>query len=75
MWLDSHCHISADEFAEDRAETLDRAEAAGVEAFVAIGSGYGIEHNARAVARAQQDARVWAAGGGRRRSRYWAARS
>jgi len=60
VWLDSHCHISADEFAEDRAETLDRAEAAGVEAFVAIGSGYGIEHNARAVALAQRDARVWA---------------
>ena len=63
MWLDSHCHISADEFSEDRAETLDRAEAAGVEAFVAIGSGYGIEHNARAVALAQRDARVWAAVG------------
>jgi TatD DNase family protein len=61
MWLDSHCHISADEFAEDRAETLDRAEAAGVEAFVAIGSGYGIEHNARAVELAQQDERVFAA--------------
>ncbi len=63
MWLDSHCHISADEFSEDRAETLDRAEAAGVEAFVAIGSGYGIEHNARAVALARRDARVWAAVG------------
>jgi TatD DNase family protein len=63
MWLDSHCHISADEFAEDRAETLDRAEAAGVEAFVAIGSGYGIERNACAVALAQRDARVWAAVG------------
>jgi TatD DNase family protein len=63
VWLDSHCHISADEFAEDRAATLDRAEAAGVEAFVAIGSGYGIEHNARAVALAQRDARVWAAVG------------
>jgi len=63
MWLDSHCHISADEFSEDRAETLDRAEAAGVEGFVAIGSGYGIEHNARAVALAQQDTRVWAAVG------------
>jgi TatD DNase family protein len=63
MWLDSHCHISADEFAEDRAETLDRAEAAGVEAFVAIGSGYGIEHNARAIALAQRDERVFAAVG------------
>jgi TatD DNase family protein len=63
MWLDSHCHISADEFAEDRAEVLDRASEAGVEAFVAIGSGYGIAHNARAVELAQRDERVWAAVG------------
>jgi TatD DNase family protein len=63
VWLDSHCHISADEFAEDRTEALDRAEAAGVEAFVAIGSGYGIEQNARAIALAQQDGRIWAAVG------------
>jgi TatD DNase family protein len=63
VWLDSHCHISADEFAEDRSDVLDRATAAGVEAFVAIGSGYGIEHNARAVELARQDARVWAAVG------------
>ena len=58
MWLDSHCHVTADEFAEDRTAVLDRAEAAGVEAFVAIGSGYGIEHNARAVKLAGADARV-----------------
>jgi TatD DNase family protein len=60
MWLDSHCHVTADEFAEDRAAVLDRAEAAGVEAFVAIGSGYGIAQNARAVKLADADARVWA---------------
>jgi len=63
MWFDSHCHVTADEFAEDRAAVLDRAEAAGVEAFVAIGSGYGIEHNARAVELAATDARVYAAVG------------
>jgi TatD DNase family protein len=63
VWLDSHCHVTADEFAEDRAAVLDRAEAAGVEAFVAIGSGYGIEHNARALALAGTDARVYAAVG------------
>ncbi|MEE2679544.1 MAG: TatD family hydrolase [Myxococcota bacterium] len=60
MWLDSHCHVTADAFAEDRAEVLDRAAAAGVEAFVGIGSGYGVALNARAVALAEEDARVFA---------------
>jgi TatD DNase family protein len=63
MWFDSHCHVTADEFAQDRAEVLERAEAAGVEGFVAIGSGYGIAHNARAVELAAADARIWAAVG------------
>jgi TatD DNase family protein len=63
VWLDSHCHVTADEFAEDRAAVLDRAESAGVETVIAIGSGYGIEHNARAVALAGTDARVYAAVG------------
>jgi TatD DNase family protein len=60
VWLDSHCHISADEFAEDRADVLDRATDGGVDAFIAIGSGYGIEHNARAVSLAQDDPRIFA---------------
>ncbi len=60
MWFDSHCHVTADEFAEDRAAVLDRAAAGGVEAFIAIGSGYGIAGNARAVALAESDARVFA---------------
>ena len=60
MWLDSHCHVTADEFAEDRSAVLDRAEADGVEAFIGIGSGYGVEHNVRAVTLAEQDSRVFA---------------
>ena len=60
MWLDTHCHISADSFEEDRAEVLDRATDGGVDAFIAIGSGYGIEHNARAVSLAATDPRVFA---------------
>jgi TatD DNase family protein len=63
VWLDSHCHVTADEFAEDRAAVLDRAESAGVETVIAIGSGYGIEHNARAVKLARADTRVYAAVG------------
>ena len=60
MWFDSHCHVTADEFAADLGDVLDRAEAAGVEAFIGIGSGYGIEHNARAITLAGSDARVFA---------------
>lgn len=63
MWFDSHCHITADVFAEDRREVLDLATDAGVEGFVAIGSGYGIPHNHRAVELAAQDPRVWASVG------------
>jgi TatD DNase family protein len=60
MWLDSHCHLVAGEFDVDRAATLDRACEAGVDTFIAIGSGYGIEGNARAVELAAADPRVFA---------------
>jgi TatD DNase family protein len=60
MWLDSHCHIAASEFDADRKEVLDRAIADGVDAFVAIGSGYGIRSNSRAVELAASDRRVFA---------------
>lgn len=60
MWFDSHCHVSADEFAEDRDEVLARAHEAGVEGFIAIGSGYGVEQNDRAVKLAESDASVFA---------------
>jgi TatD DNase family protein len=63
MWIDSHCHVTADAFAEDRAEVLERAFAAGVERMIAIGAGYGVEHNAAAVALAAADPRVYAAVG------------
>jgi TatD DNase family protein len=63
MWFDSHCHLSADEFAPDRAEVAQRAFAGGVEGLIAIGSGYGVAHNGRAVALAASDARVWATAG------------
>jgi TatD DNase family protein len=53
MWLDSHCHVTADRFSEDRDAALDRAREAGVDAMIAIGSGYGFEGNADAVALAE----------------------
>lgn len=62
-WIDSHCHVTADAFATDRKEVLARASAAGVERLIAIGAGYGVAHNAEAVALAGADARVYAAVG------------
>ena len=85
MWIDSHCHVSADEFAADRAEVLARTWAAGVDVLVAIGAGYGVEANAGAVALAAADPRVFATVGvhphdarlldddGRKKLREWLA--
>ena len=49
MWIDSHCHVTADRFAEDRDEVIERADRAGVHTLVAIGAGYGADGNAAAV--------------------------
>jgi len=37
VWYDSHCHLSAGRFDEDRAEVLARARAAGLELLIDIG--------------------------------------
>lgn len=63
MWIDSHCHITAEDYDEDRAEVLAAAFAGGVSQLVAIGAGYGVAHNARAVEAAAAEARVFAAVG------------
>lgn len=60
MWIDSHCHVTADRFDADRSAVLDRAFEAGVEALLSIGSGYGLEGNAHAIALADSDPRVFA---------------
>jgi len=60
VWLDSHCHLAAGEFDADRAAVLDRAREAGVDTMIAIGSGYGIAANARAVELAAENPRVFA---------------
>jgi TatD DNase family protein len=63
VWLDSHCHLGAGAFDADRAEVLARAWAAGVEGLIAIGSGYGLAGNARALELAEGDPRVFATAG------------
>lgn len=57
MWLDSHCHVTAERFDADRDEVFERAHAAGVHTLIAIGSGYGVEGSRAAVelARTRQD--------------------
>jgi TatD DNase family protein len=86
MWIDSHCHLTADEFREDRDGVLERAERAGVETVIAVGAGYGLEHNERALELAARDPRLFATVGvhphdadqlddeGRKRLRKWLAR-
>lgn len=63
MWLDSHCHLTADRYAQDRAEVIARAFDSGVEQLIAIGSGYGIQGNADAIALARSDERIFATAG------------
>ncbi len=60
MWIDSHCHVTAERFDTDRSETLARAFEGGVETLISIGSGYGIRGNAAAVELAKSDSRIFA---------------
>jgi len=60
MWLDSHCHLTADRFDEDREAVLERCFATDVQELVSIGSGYGIRGNADAIELAESDPRIWA---------------
>ena len=59
-WVDSHTHVSADAFDEDRDAVLARARAAGVETLLAIGAGYGVDANQRAVDLAAREPGVFA---------------
>lgn len=63
MWFDSHCHVTATKFDDDRGDVLARARDAGVDTLMAIGSGYGIAGNAAAVDLAEQHDNVFAAVG------------
>lgn len=68
MLIDSHCHLEPKDFvapdgSDERPAVLARARAAGVEAFVCVGSGAGLDEVRNAVAMAEQHADVWAAVG------------
>jgi TatD DNase family protein len=61
--IDSHCHLDFGEYASDRGEVLARARAAGVSAFICIGSGSDTVSARQAVALAAEEADVWASVG------------
>jgi TatD DNase family protein len=66
--IDSHCHLEPKDFVtpdggDERPAVLDRARAAGVEAFVCVGSGSSLDEVRNAVAMAEAHADVWAAVG------------
>ena len=60
IFFDSHCHLDAEQFDDDRAEVIQRARDAGVHYMVCIGSGYGPEEAAKALEVAETDDRIWA---------------
>ena len=61
IFVDSHTHVDGAEFDADRGEVLARARAAGVTAFVVVGTGDSLERIRRAVALAAAEPDVWAA--------------
>jgi len=63
MWLDSHCHLTAHDYDDDRSAVLQRARDAGVRTLLAIGSGYGTAHLENAAAFAAGEAGVFASAG------------
>jgi TatD DNase family protein len=64
--IDSHCHLEAKDFrapdgTDERDTIVARAEAAGVGAFVCIGSGGSLQEVENAIAWAEKSPRIWAA--------------
>jgi TatD DNase family protein len=58
--FDSHCHLDAEAFDQDREAVIERARAAGVTRIVTIGASNGIDSAARAIQLAEQHPNIWA---------------
>lgn len=58
--IDSHCHLHDRAYDEDRAQVLQRAEAAGVRVLIEIGASDGVEGNQRALRLTEQHPGVFA---------------
>ncbi len=63
MWIDTHAHVTAADYDEDRDAVIDSADAAAVKRVIAIGSGYGVSECAAAAQLAERDPRVFATAG------------
>jgi len=61
MLVDTHCHLDAEEFDEDRERVIERAIQAGVTAMVSIGTG--LQSCRAVIALAERHPQVWAAVG------------
>lgn len=61
--FDSHTHLSAKDFDQDREMVIDRARASGVNRMVTVGAGYGKESAELALAIAEQHQGIWASVG------------
>lgn len=62
-WIDSHCHLTAPDFAGDRDAALAHAREAGVDVLLVIGSGYGLDDVDAARALAHSEPGVYATAG------------
>jgi len=60
MFVDSHCHLTDEQFDGDREAVLVRARAAGVSRFLVIGATGDFSHNEKAVALARENPDVFA---------------
>lgn len=58
--FDSHCHLDAEAFDQDREAVIERARAAGVTRIVTIGASNGVASAGRAIQLAEQYPNVWA---------------
>lgn len=57
--IDTHSHLHAEEFDNDRVEVLARARAAGVSRIILIGAGDGWDSAERALATGANDSQLW----------------
>ena len=61
--IDSHCHIDDEQFDHDRDQAVERAQSAGVESMVVIGTGSGPPDLEAGIRMAERYAAVWATAG------------
>ena len=61
--IDTHCHLDMDQFLPDQDAVIQRAQAAGVEIMITIGTGSGLQGAHNAIQLAERHECVWASVG------------